>query len=158
MISHDDIQETEVTARVTRALFPIFVVLASAALAACGGDAVAPSPSPSATAAGPRPSSPAHVTIVSPANGAVVHGTSVPVHLELTGAKIVQTTTTHITPTEGHIHVYLDNAIVSMNYALDASLANVAPGQHVLRVEFVAADHAPFDPRVISNAVFTDQP
>jgi hypothetical protein len=30
----------------------------------------------------------------------------------------------------------------------------VAPGQHTLRVEFVASDHLPFDPRVISEVVF----
>lgn len=130
--------------------------------AGCSAGAAAPpsaSPSaPPATASGPRPSSPAHVTILAPANGAVVHGASVPVHLELSGAKIVDMTTTHITPTEGHIHVYLDTAIVSMNYSLDSTLESVTPGQHVLRVEFVAADHAPFYPRVISNVVFTDQP
>ncbi|MDE3113498.1 MAG: hypothetical protein KGN00_08710 [Chloroflexota bacterium] len=123
-----------------------------------GGAASSPSPSPSSVAPGQRPSSPAKVTIVAPANGSTVQGPSVDVRLQLTGGRIVQTTTTNITPTEGHIHVYLDNAIVSMNYALDATLSNVTPGQHVLRVEFVAADHAPFDPRVISNSVFTDQP
>ncbi|MDE3101321.1 MAG: hypothetical protein KGJ98_03715 [Chloroflexota bacterium] len=105
-----------------------------------------------------RPSSPARLTIVSPANGSTVHGATVAVHLDLSGARIVDATTTNITPTEGHIHVYLDNEIVSMNYSLNATLSKVAPGQHVLRAEFVAADHAPFDPRVIVNSVFTDTP
>ena len=50
--------------------------------------------------------------------------------------------------------MYLDNRIVSMNYGTTATIANVPPGTHVLRVEFVASDHRPFDPRVVSASVF----
>jgi hypothetical protein len=45
-----------------------------------------------------------------------------------------------------------------MNYQVDATLPNVSPGQHLLRVEFVASDHAPFDPRVFQQVTFTVQP
>ena len=73
--------------------------------------------------------------------------------VSLKGAHVVKPTTTHIVPTQGHIHVYLDDQIVSMNYSLDNTV-HVTPGEHVLRVEFVASDHLPFDPRVVKAVVF----
>jgi hypothetical protein len=106
---------------------------------------------------GPRPSSPATVSIVEPAAGARVTGTSVHVVLSLAGATIVQATTTTITPTTGHVHLYVDNQLVSMNYGLEQDIP-VTPGSHVLKAEFVAADHAPFNPRVFSaQVIFTVQ-
>jgi hypothetical protein len=126
---------------------------ASLLLAACGGGAAGsgggPTPTPTT-----RPSSPATIRIVTPAEGAVVHGPTVRVRVALTGARIVDVTTTHITPTTGHLHLYLDGNIISMNYQLAQTIPNVPPGQHVLKVEFVAADHLPFDPRVITGVVF----
>jgi hypothetical protein len=41
-----------------------------------------------------------------------------------------------------------------MNYGLSQRLPQLTPGQHVLQVEFVAADHAPFEPRVLTQAAF----
>ena len=35
-----------------------------------------------------------------------------------------------------------------------ASASPSSPGQHVVQVEFVAADHAPFDPRVMTQSAF----
>jgi hypothetical protein len=133
------------------------VLLAGALLTGCasGGPAAGPATSPPASAPpSPRPSSPARLTILSPSNGEVVHGATVHVRLALKGARIVHATTTHISPTTGHVHVYLDGKIVSMNYSLDNTIPNVTPGQHVLRVEFVASDHLPFDPRVIEGVAF----
>lgn len=116
-------------------------------LVACGG----PSASPSTT----RPSSPAKISIVSPVAGATVQGASIHIVLSLTGAKIVKQTTTTIRPDEGHAHLYVDNVLVSMNYGLEQDLP-VHPGTYVLRAEFVAADHAPFSPRVWSaQTIFT---
>ena len=37
---------------------------------------------------------------------------------------------------------------------LEQLIANLTPGQHLLKVEFVATDHAPFDPRVIVAVAF----
>ncbi|HYU93382.1 MAG TPA: hypothetical protein VEN95_07885 [Actinomycetota bacterium] len=101
-----------------------------------------------------RPSSPATVAILSPTNGQVVHGSDVRIRVELTGAKIVPATTTDIVPTKGHLHVYLDDQIVSMNFKLTGDIGDVTPGMHVLRVEFVASDHLPFDPRVFTAVTF----
>jgi hypothetical protein len=102
-----------------------------------------------------RPSSPATLTIESPANGTVVKGPSLTVRVQLKGATIVPATTKNITPTTGHLHLTLDGKLISMNYQARQTIPNVAPGQHVLQVEFVAADHLPFDPRVIAAAAFT---
>jgi hypothetical protein len=102
---------------------------------------------------GPRPSSPATVTIVQPENGAQVTGATVHVVLSLTGATIVAQTTTNIRPDQGHVHLLVDNVVVSMNYGLEQDIP-VHPGTYVLKAEFVAADHAPFSPRVFSPEVF----
>jgi hypothetical protein len=122
-------------------------------LAACGGgtgDGGTPTGQPSA-----RPSSPATVAIESPKNGeSFAAGTAIPVLVKLTGAKIVRQTTKDITPTTGHLHLLVDNAIVSMNYSTTNTLKGVKPGMHVMKVEFVAADHLPFDPRVIAAVTF----
>jgi Family of unknown function (DUF6130) len=101
-----------------------------------------------------RPSSPARLTIVAPRNGEVVKASNVRVRLRLQGGRVIRPTSQHITPTTGHIHVSLDNRIVSMNYGLSDRIRDVKPGTHVLRVEFVASDHLPFDPRVVANSVF----
>jgi len=130
--------------------------LVAVLVSACspGGQAT---PSAGLASLGPRPASPAIVAIVAPTSGAKVTGTSVHVVLSLTGATIVPATTTEITPTTGHVHLYVDNQLVSMNYGLEQDIP-VTPGSHVLKAEFVAADHAPFNPRVYSSEViFTVQ-
>jgi hypothetical protein len=108
----------------------------------------------------PRPSSPAKLEIVSPTNGQVFRGASVdvPIQLALTGARIVPATTKNITADTGHVHIYLDNQIVTMNFSLDGDIPNVTPGQHILRAEFVASDHLPFDPRVFVSVTFQVAP
>ena len=126
----------------------VLMLLVLVVLTSCGGPS---GPSPSAG----RPSSPAVVTILQPVAGQVVSGTSVHVVLSLKGAEIVSQTTTDIRPDRGHIHLYVDNVLVAMNYQLEQDLP-VHPGTYVLRAEFVAADHAPFSPRVWSpETIFT---
>lgn len=73
--------------------------------------------------------------------------------MTLTGATIVPTTTLNITPTEGHLHLYVNGAVVSMNYGVEQDIS-LPPGTYVLKAEFVAADHAPFNPRVWSAEIF----
>ena len=120
--------------------------VASAPIGSIAGGSASP-------ASAGRPSSPAVVAIVSPASGATVTGDSVHVVLTLSGAQIVTATTTNVRPDQGHIHLYVDNVLVSMNYGLEQDLP-VHPGTYILRAEFVAADHAPFNPRVLSPDVF----
>ena len=131
----------------------IVAVALTAALvvARCAGTA-SPSPSPTPTA-GPRPSSPAVVAISEPTSGTQLTGPKVHVAMTLSGGTIVPATTTAITPTEGHIHLYVNGAVVSMNYGLEQDIS-LTPGTYVLKAEFVAADHAPFNPRVWSAEIF----
>jgi len=122
-------------------------------VAACTGNP--PSQAASSPTLGPRPASPAKVEIVQPASSSTVTGTSVHVVLKLTGATIVTQTTTNVRPDQGHVHLYVNNVLVSMNYGLEQDIP-VQPGTIDLKAEFVAADHAPFSPRVWSpDVIFT---
>jgi hypothetical protein len=126
------------------------VLLAVASSCSSSGSGTTP---PASGAAAARPSSPAKVTILSPKNGQIVKGSTVEMQVKLDGAKIVPLTTTNISPTQGHLHVYLDGNIVTMTAALNQKL-DVTPGVHELKVEFVASDHAPFDPPVFAGTEF----
>jgi hypothetical protein len=133
----------------------VVVVVTAALLLASGcASGSTANPSPTGQATNPvRPTSPAVVTITEPASGAQLSGTSVHTVLRLSDARIVSATTTDLRPDEGHIHLYVNNALVAMNYGLEQDFA-VVPGTYVLKAEFVAADHAPFNPRVWSPEVF----
>jgi hypothetical protein len=125
-------------------------LLLAAVTIGCAGE---PTPShPTIPSTGPRPSSPATVEIVEPAPSTTIQGETLHVVLRLNGARIITETTTNLRPDEGHVHLYVNNVLVSMNYGLEQDLP-VEPGSIVLRAEFVAADHAPFNPRVWSDEV-----
>jgi hypothetical protein len=111
---------------------------------------------PTYTPGAPRPASTADLTIVKPANGQHVSGSSMEVVMRLTGGTIVQTTTTSIQPNTGHIHLLVDGRLISMTYGVLQSidLSKLAPGKHTLTAQFVAADHGPFNPPVVANATF----
>ncbi|MCI0637075.1 MAG: DUF6130 family protein [Actinobacteria bacterium] len=134
------------------------LALVTLVLAACGsggGNEGAPaSPSLPSSPAAERPSSTAGLAIVQPKTGTVVEGSTVLLQVSLEGAKLVPQTTTDITPDEGHLHVLLDDQLVSMTEGLEQEIADVAPGTHRITVEFVASDHFPFDPRVVSVVAF----
>jgi hypothetical protein len=133
-----------------------FASVAALALAACaGGDATSPTPSALATA---RPSSTARLDVTSPANGSIVRGSTVDLRVDLDGARIVPQTTTEPARDEGHLHVVLDDELISMTDGTRQRIADVTSGVHRLTVEFVASDHAPFDPRVVAAVVFEVRP
>ena len=143
--------------RVARVWAAAVLAVAVLGLAACsgGGDGGGSgAPTTTAASAAPRPSSPAKLTIVTPRNGQTVKEGS-QLRLGLDDAKIVNQTTTRIQGDQGHIHLLVDGKLVNMNYGLRQRLPELTPGQHVLQVEFVAADHAPFDPRILTQAAFT---
>jgi hypothetical protein len=123
------------------------------AIAGCGGGGTPTHQAIGST--GPRPSSPATVEIVSPTPSTTIEGDTLHVVLRLNGGTLVPQTTTDIRPDEGHVHLYVNNVLVSMNYGLEQDIP-IQPGTTVLKAEFVAADHAPFSPRVWStDVVFT---
>ena len=142
--------------RTRRVRTAVLLAAAAHAVAACsgGGDGGSTPPAATAVAAAPRPSSPAKLTIMTPRNGQTVRQDRPEVRLELVGGKIVSQTTNRIQGDEGHIHLLIDGKLVAMNYGLRQRLPQLPPGQHVVQVEFVAADHAPFDPRVLTQAAF----
>lgn len=135
------------------------IVATAFVLAACGGSDDGGSGATGATApSSDRPSSTAKLAIVLPKVGEVVHGSNVDLRVKLQDAKLVPATTTHIVPDEGHLHVILDDTLISMTEGLEQTIPDVAPGEHRIMVEFVASDHAPFDPRVVSVVAFEVKP
>jgi hypothetical protein len=135
------------------------LVGATVLLSACSLPLIGQSPTPSPTAS-PRPRSTATLTIAQPAPNTMVSTTTLHVQFNLSGGRIVDITTKDITPDTGHIHLTIDGRLISMNYRLsqDVSMHAFAPGPHVLQGEFVAADHIPFNPRVIAKVIIEYQP
>ena len=135
------------------------IVATAFVLAACGSSDDGGSGATDATApSSDRPSSTAKLAIVLPKVGEVVHGSNVDLRVKLQDAKLVPATTTHIVPDEGHLHVILDDTLISMTQGLEQTIPDVTPGEHRIMVEFVASDHAPFDPRVVSVVAFEVKP
>jgi len=116
-----------------------------------------PNSTPTATPSGVRLSSTATLAIDRPAAGQTVAGPQVEVVMSLDGGRIVDSASTTLTPDTGHIHLSLDGKLVSMTYGLVqlVDVQGLSPGEHTLEAEFVAADHAPFDPRVVARITFT---
>jgi hypothetical protein len=131
----------------------VLLLATGLALAGCAGD-----PSPAAPAdpgSGPRPSSTASLAIVEPRDDALIRGDAVDVVFTLEGGTLVDLTETEVRPDEGHLHVTLDGALVSMTGGLEQELTGLEPGPHLLKAEYVAADHAPFEPRILAAVAFT---
>ncbi|MGZ5307184.1 MAG: hypothetical protein ACXWEG_10665 [Actinomycetota bacterium] len=112
---------------------------------------------PTATPSGARPASTATLAIDRPTAGQVVSGTQVEVVMTLDGGRIVDSASTTLTPDTGHIHLSLDGTLVSMTYGLVQlmDVQGLSPGEHTIEAEYVAADHGPFDPRVVARITFT---
>ena len=103
-----------------------------------------------------RPASTAQLSFAQPTPDETVTTDTLDVRLRLEAGTIVQGSSTKLSPESGHIHVYIDGAIVSMTYGKEQRIpiGSLEPGPHVLQAEFVAADHGPFDPRVIAITQF----
>ncbi|MBV9100326.1 MAG: hypothetical protein JOZ46_09270 [Candidatus Dormibacteraeota bacterium] len=133
----------------------IVTTLAALTIAACGATAT---PSSSATptltpATLSRPPTSVKITLVTPTNGEVVHGSTVHIVVVISGGTVTPTYSTHISPTVGHVHLYFDNQLVYMSYTLHQDLP-VQPGfTYTMYAEWVAADHFPFSPRDVTPPV-----
>ncbi len=101
-----------------------------------------------------RIASTAKMSIIEPAQGARITGNRMRVAISLEGGKIIPQATKDIKADEGHMHLSLDGELATMTYGLDQEI-EVTPGRHILQVEFVAGDHAPFNPRVIAARQIT---
>jgi hypothetical protein len=113
----------------------------------------------SPTPAGARPASTATLAFEEPSSGQVFPPTDkqLDVVMTLEGGRIVDAASTTLAPDTGHIHLSLDGRLVSMTYGLVqlVDIQGLSVGEHTLKAEFVAADHGPFDPRVITRTTFT---
>lgn len=141
-----------------RIIVAITVLAFGSLAAACESAEPTPDPPTTPATASARPSSTADLSIISPVQNQVIEGTTAVVDVKLTGATIVQETSTELQPDEGHLHVILDGQLVSMTSSTESELTGLTPGTHLLKVEFVANDHAPFDPRVIAAVSFEVEP
>jgi hypothetical protein len=111
---------------------------------------------PDSQLAGPRPASTATLSFDRPEVGTSVGDGRLQVVLDLRGGTIVDGTSTDLASDAGHIHLTVDGRLVSMTYGVVqvVDVRSLPPGEHHLRAEFVAADHAPFSPRVVAVVSF----
>lgn len=97
--------------------------------------------------------SPTQVEIVSPKSGTTV-ATPVEFEIKLTDGTLVPLTQTVGTPTEGHLHIYVDSQLVDMAVS-DRPTLDIPDGKHIVQVEFTGADHKSFNPPITSTSEFT---
>jgi hypothetical protein len=142
--------------------FLVLLTLVIGCLAACSsatadGPTGTPAPTPYPTPVGGlghRPATPVKIALLSPASAEVVHGTTLVVRVSITGGSVTTVTTGDITPTKGHVHLYLNNQLIYMSYTLSQPIT-VKPGlPYSMYAEFVAQDHFPFAPRDVTPTVF----
>ena len=135
---------------------PGYALLTIGLLAFLGGpDLVA---SISDLRAGPSPTTRLRLNVMTPVDGQIFASRKAPVSLQLlepSGA--TWTPVTRLSSATGHIHIAVDGRITSMAWS-PSTVVLVSPGQHVVTVEFVAADHRPFAPRVLVTRRITVQP
>lgn len=92
--------------------------------------------------------------IVSPTQGQVIREDHVTVKMTLRGAQLVPKVTLNITPDKGHLHMTLDGRPLDRKDVLAYPISDLAPGSHIVTAQFVASDHAPFNPQVITSVTF----
>ncbi|MGH2829988.1 MAG: hypothetical protein ACRDJM_05845 [Actinomycetota bacterium] len=130
--------------------------LAGLTLAACGGGDGTPSAASSSPARA-RPTSTGTISVVHPQPGAVINGTTMRVRVQVTGARVLVSgkASRDVRPDTGHVHLALDGKTVTLLAGLEYEIKDLTPGQHILQAEFAAADHGPFNPRVLATATFS---
>jgi hypothetical protein len=141
---------------VSASLAAVAVVLSAAG---CGGSSHAASRQPGPPTSLRPGNSAARLTIITPANGAVIHTRTVHVKARLAGAETENPATALALP--GYLHLYLDSKIISIapvasnDSVTNQAIGHVKPGRHTLKIEFVGPNHLPFRPRVIAAVTFT---
>jgi Domain of unknown function (DUF4399)/Family of unknown function (DUF6130) len=133
---------------------PIVSVVLLVAAFAVGTGAFAlggSSTTPTGTVAAPKGLS---VKITAPEDGSSVPaGRPLSVETKVTGGELT-TASQASDPTQGHLHVFVDDQLVSMPTTSVQEL-ELEPGKHTIVVEFTTADHRSFDPRVSDTVEVT---
>jgi hypothetical protein len=94
-----------------------------------------------------------HVSIEEPVDGASVPADEeIEIRVGLSGARLASSTGT--ASASGHLHVLVDDEIVSMTGALITRVI-LSPGPHTIEAEYVSASHRPLSPRVVARADVT---
>lgn len=106
----------------------------------------------------PRPASTASITVRSPKSGEVIRGDSVVVRVRITGARVLELAQRAVRPDTGHVHIAVDGRTITQLAGIEYEVTDLAPGLHSLEVEFSAADHNPFNPRVVKTVTFRTVP
>lgn len=101
-----------------------------------------------------RPTSTATVKILTPSEGDVVESPVV-IEIELNGGRLLDVGSQTLTPDTGHFHVSIDGRVVAEENFTTRETLEVESGDRILQIEYVAADHSPFFPRVITTSSFT---
>lgn len=133
-----------------------FVLVVLAPVAIVGAVVVPALVWPDAPAGRARPASSARIAFGEPSPGQVVTDADLAVSVRLEDASLVDGTSANLAPDTGHLHLFLDGVLLSMTSAGEqiVDVGQLEPGPHRLQAEFVAADHAPFDPRVVTAVTF----
>ncbi len=104
------------------------------------------------------------LTIITPSESQTIYGNKMPVLFSVENFKIVdyQTNPTPV-PSEGHIHLWLDDQNPTAQSAVKITQDNytfpdVAYGDHILRAELVASDHKSLVPPQVVVISFKNDP
>lgn len=92
----------------------------------------------------------ATVSIVSPQEGETVPANEpVTVEIALAGGTLTQDMESD-DPNEGHLHLFVNGDLVAMPVS-DQMQVELEPGENLIEVEFTQANHASFDPTVMTS-------
>jgi hypothetical protein len=109
---------------------------------------------PSSPSVCSRPTTAAKVEILSPDEGELLESPEVAVQVSLRGAKLSDVSSSTNTEGSGHLHLTLDNKVISMTSEMSQTII-AEPGEHLLEAEFLANDHGPFCKRVRDAVSFS---
>jgi hypothetical protein len=91
----------------------------------------------------------AEISIVAPGDGALVPARRpVSIRVELSGGSLASSN--RAGDEGGHLHVFVDGRLRSMPLGVRPEV-RLPPGDHSVRVEYVANDHTSFDPPILAE-------
>jgi hypothetical protein len=94
------------------------------------------------------------VQITTPDDGSSVPaGRPLTVEADLNGGRLTAATESD-DPTQGHLHVFVDDELISMPTS-PAQEVELEAGDHTIVVEFTTADHRSFEPRIVDSIEVT---
>jgi hypothetical protein len=137
--------------KTTKPMVPVVLLLVAFATGV-GAFALGGSPTPSGTVPAPDVT----VEIQQPSDGDVMPaGRTFSLDVQIEGGELTDDTQSS-DPTRGHLHVFVDGELIAMP-ATPTPEVQLEPGEHDVAVEFAAADHRSFSPKIIDEIEVTAQ-